>query len=845
MKGLVEDVKHALRLYRRTPGASLMVVAVLAIGMAFVTAFLSLYSDLILRPEPGFQRGGRIVSVGWSDGRNAGGIPLELYDRINETSHTLAVVAGTSPTPFRVGVQKEQTMGEIVTRQFFPGLRPKLALGVGFKESDHAEDGEPVVVISWRYWQEKFDGRSDVLGKTLAISAPPMVSPPAGSGFTPPPEPAPTDFRIIGVMDRNYTGTLPPQAQNQPIFWIPLERALPVMLPFVTPQVRPTVYRTLTARGIGRLASGASVAAATRELDEQFANEDFLKRPGTKFEVIDHIVQNIFVQRETQRQLQMFLAGSVLLALVAAANVSLFLLARAPGRRRELGIRMAVGAPLKRLRLQLASEAAVLVLVAAALGLVLSIWLARYLRGLSFLRAAQWRNVTLLDWRVLGLVGVFLLLVTLLVSLAPVAGLKRLGIAASSRLVSARASIAQRVAGTAQIAVASMLAGAAIAFAWHLVNVLTADPGYRTKDLYAVSYSLASAGRPFSIFMDRDGKITVSGVIDAARRRDAFAAIPGVTAVSLASAVPGVPMGMDLNTVADPKDPQHPVRVRSLVLDRHYVDLLGLRLVNGHNVTEDDPGGVLVNQTFARRFFGREDVAGELLPRELLPGGPASAARTPLMPTLIGATHIVGVLRDLSYQNPLDDIDPMILSPGGVTFIGASILQTTLPRATLQKQTQEALRTLDLTMMGEVQSLAKIHRDVLAPDRARGLLTIITAVIVVLLAAFGFYGTQRYLVTAGRREYAIRASLGAGPRALGRLVLRRGLMLGIPGLVLGTPLAFIVAAWLRGDYVSREVSPAIVTLAVVLGLVGLLLLASLGPARFARRTQPAPLLRED
>ena len=846
MKGLLEDVKHALRVYRRTPVASFMVVAVLAVGMAFVTAFLSLYSDLILRPEPGFQRGGRIVSVGTSDGRNAGGLPLDLYDRINESTHTLEAVAGSNLMSFFVGTEKEQKLGETVTRQFFPGLRPKLILGAGFKESDHADDGEPVVVISWRYWQDQFGGRADVLGKTLSISGPPRPAPPPGAGFTPPSEEPPRDFRIVGVMDRSYAGIVPPQAPQQPIFWVPMERALSIMMPGVPAQMRRSVYSQFRVRGIGRLASGSSPAAAMRELNDQFKNEEIVKGPGAKFEVIDRIVQSIFVQRETQRQLQLFLAGSVLLALVAAANVSLFLLARAPGRRRELGIRMAVGAPLKRLRRQLASEATVLVVVAATVGLVLSIWLAKFLRGLSFLRQAQWRDVTLLDWRVLGLVGVFLLLVTLLVSLAPIAGLKRLGIAASSRLVLARATLAQRIAGTAQIAVAGVLAGAALAFTWHLAKVLTADPGYRTKGLYAVPYSLSLKGRGISINMTPDGKVTVGGVVDAARRHDVFAAIPGVTAVSLASAMPGLPLGLDQTTVADPKDPQHPVRVRSMVVDGHYVDLLGLKLVNGQNLRDDDPGGVLVNQAFARRFFGRDDVAGELLPAELLPAAPtARRAGSPFLPTMFGATHIVGVLRDLSFQNPLDDIEPMVLSPGGVSFAGISILESRLPKAALQKQAQEAVRTLDLTMMGDVQTLQKVHRDILAPDRARGLLTITTAVIVVLLAAFGFYGTQRYLVTAGRREYAIRASLGAGPRSLGRLVLRRGLMLGLPGLVLGTPLAFIVVAWLRGDYVARTVSPLIVTLSVVLGLVVLLLLASLGPARFARRTQPAPLLRED
>ena len=114
-----------------------------------------------------------------------------------------------------------------------------------------------------------------------------------------------------------------------------------------------------------------------------------------------------------------------------------------------------------------------------------------------------------------------------------------------------------------------------------------------------------------------------------------------------------------------------------------------------------------------------------------------------------------------------------------------------------------------------------------------------------LVAAFGLSGAQRYLVAAGRREYAIRAAVGAAPGAVGRLVLLRALQISLPGVALGGLLAFIVAAWLRGDYVSPEVLPGMVTLLVVAGLVSIVLAASIGPAREARRTQPAPLLRED
>jgi ABC-type lipoprotein release transport system permease subunit len=120
-----------------------------------------------------------------------------------------------------------------------------------------------------------------------------------------------------------------------------------------------------------------------------------------------------------------------------------------------------------------------------------------------------------------------------------------------------------------------------------------------------------------------------------------------------------------------------------------------------------------------------------------------------------------------------------------------------------------------------------------------------TAGLVVLLAAFGLYGTQHFMVAVGRREYAIRASLGAGPRSLGRLVFARGLQLSAPGIVFGALSAFIAVSWLRDEFVSRDVVPGSVTLVVIAGMVLLVQAASFGPARYAMRGQPAPLLRLD
>jgi len=415
----------------------------------------------------------------------------------------------------------------------------------------------------------------------------------------------------------------------------------------------------------------------------------------------------------------------------------------------------------------------------------------------------------------------------LLVSLAPIFGLKRLGIAASSRQVAARATIAQRIAGTVQIAIAGALGAAAVAFGWYLSALIFGYPGYDIEDRFAVQYFYDPNTADFENFAE----LIESQVVEFARRREAMEAIPGVTGVSFGRPVPGSP-GQSWTQIPDPQEPSENARVNMGSIDSRYVDILGLNLLQGRAPNDGETNVALVNQAFARWYFGTEDVVGESIQRS---------------PTPEGIVEIVGVLQDLSFGHPSADVEPlMFTTQNGLLFSATAIVESSLTAAALQQELERMVQTGILEFqINDVISLAEMRSDIIAPDRARGFLTIATATLVVLLAAFGFYGTQRYLVSAGRREYAIRASLGAGPKALGRLVFGRGLLLTLPGLIIGGFLAFILVAWLRDEYVSRDVSPGAVTLSVVAGLILLLLVASLGPARQARQTQPAPLLKED
>ncbi|MFS8609035.1 MAG: ABC transporter permease, partial [Gammaproteobacteria bacterium] len=672
--------------------------------------------------------------------------------------------------------------------------------------------------ISSRLWQERFGGKPDVLGRTIEVvnQSPPrrMVN-----GRLEPDE-VRKDYRIVGVMSPRFTGALPPQMNSETSIWIPFENHVDNASgePFVV---------NMIMRGLGRSAPGARPEAIIGELSSKFQSEleTALPLANMRFDVIEGLVFNVNVHRSTQRQLLLFLSGSVLLALVAAANVSLFLLARVPGRRRELGIRMSVGAPLKRIARQLATEAVVLVAASAVLGLVLSLWLAELLRGSAMLRNAQWRDVTLFDWRVLTLVGAFLLAGAVVVSLAPIAGLERLGIAGSSRQVAARATPAQRIAGTAQIAVAAMFGGTAIAFGWYLATLLLASPGYETRNLVAVQYSIPQEA---IMALNTGGNIMDAFQAELARQREVISSIPGVRKVSLGTIGPAWTSYSSVG-LPRPDNPSDRLDARLARVDSRFIDILGIKLLHGRAL-QDGEFVVMVNRTLAERVFGRENVVGELLS---LPTG--------------ASFPIVGVIDDFSFDHPNADIPALaLMSSGFVNTFGLALVETTLTPAQLRRGLDALVESGALEVeLRDVRKLSDLRRELMAADIARSVLTIVTALLVVVLATSGFYGTQRYLVTAGRREYAIRASVGAGPRALGRLVLARGFVLGLPGLVLGTLLALIAVAWLRDEYLSRDVSPFLVTGAVAVVVTLLLLAASVGPARQARRTEPAPLLRED
>jgi ABC-type antimicrobial peptide transport system permease subunit len=834
MNGLVADLRHAVVVYRDTPMTTGIAIAALAIAMAFVSAFLAMWNDLALKPPEGFEQSRGLVTVGQSGGYAAADsstpLTLDIVEGMNEILASLENIAGIASFEQTLHRDEERVSveAEAVTRSYSE-LFPRLQLGRRFDEHDHLQAGEPAVILSDRLWREQFEARRDVLGQTVTLTRPFGNVP---EGFEVPPELLQSlpkqDYRIVGIMAPQMRGTFVDTTD----VWLPYEQVVPFLYGDAEsrPQVELSGVISTTGgssvptrmRGLARLAAGIEVAVAARELNERFKIEgqafvQGLNLTGEEmtFDLTKGVVRDISTQREAQRQVRLFLAGTLLLAAVAACNISLFLLARASRRHRELGIRMAVGASTARLARQLASEAGLLMLVATVLGLTLSLWLSVALRELPFLQRADWRTVSPFDWRVLAMLSGFMLLLTLLVSLAPILGLKRMGIKVSSSMVTARAGWGQQLAGTVQIAVTGIVGAVALAFAWHLFHYATADRGFDPTDVLVVDLEPARGGA--SAPTSQDGLI-----VERERRREVIAAIPGVENASFATSAPGG--AGELRYTIVQREPGRFGEIATVRTDEHYVDVLRLPLLYGANFDPGNPLQILANERYAIEYYGKANAAGEV-----------RNDRT-----------IIGVFRDVPFGHPAETVLPIGVTTWPQRSYPILLVRTKDAPAEFRRKLQRSIDSGDLEFgFSDIHRLEALMARDLQPDRARMFLTGMSAIVVIVLAAFGFYGTQRYLVTAGQREYAIRSAIGAGPNALARLVVGRSLSLVLPGLVIGGTLAFVAVTWLRDGFVAAAVSAESVTLLVLLVILALVTAATFGPTLQARRVAPAALLRED
>ncbi len=799
LETVAQDLRYGLRALRHNPGFTLIAVLSLAAGIGANSAIFSFIDAIFTRPMP-VRRVSEIVHISTTSPQfpHAGVSGADYLDYRNASS-----LAGVAAVDYRgpvltIGEVPESTYAEVVSDNFFTLLGVEAAVGRTFREEANAP---PVIVLGHRFFQAKFGGDARVIGRAVRMGGR-MVT-------------------IIGVAPASFRGTRNGMSAD---LWVPFST-------WSEPEALQD-RRIPQFAVIGRLRPGASVSQVEQELTSIASN---LARayPATNKGRTVHV--------ESDRAHRMRSAGSfslVVMALVGAVlllasmNVAMLLLARAETRRREMAVRLTLGAGRIRLVRQLLTEASLLAALGAVAGITLGGLLIRVVPSALRLNLILPNVEFLLDSRVLlfslvvaagsGLLfGLVPALVCARADLAP--ELKGTGAAAGTPAGRARA---RNVLVAFQVGISLALVVVGILLARSFRNVLEADLGFKHHNVLVLEIPhLGDAGTGRHDLLYRQ---VVSGV----------RALPGVRSAAVAMRPPlGGSGGGRTEKILLPGPRPEPVEVRMSVVGPGYFSLLGTRLLRGREFDEHDGFSAhkvgIINETGARRFWPSENPIGKLF-RTGGPDGPA--------------WEIVGVSRDARINSIGEAVGPYLYFPFAQMNSGdVNLLVETGPSPeTLVKPVRERLKEIDKDFVVYASfTLGSLVESAFDEFRLPSQLASALAVVGVLLAAVGLYGVISYFVNARTRETGIRMALGARPADVVGSVLRYAARLAACGIALGVGLTLAagngLASLLYG--VSARDWSALAAASALMLLVALA--AGFVPARRAARTDPAVTLRQD
>ena len=830
MTTLLQDLRYGARMLLKKPGFTAIAVLTLALGIGANTAILSTVNGFIIRPLPvahpeelvqPFHGSNKDLEV-WNNFSYPNYV--DLRDQNQVFSGLLArrmLSAGISDSASRQekeGAASEIIWGEVVSGNFFEVLGVQAALGRTFlPEEDRTPETHPVVVIGNLLWQRRFNSDPSIVGQTIYLNS--------------------HSFTVIGVAPPSFGGAEFAVRQD---FWVPLmmQTRLGVNGGWVTGR------RWRNLRLLGRLKPGVTMRQAETDLNIIAENLESLY-PETNADTKIQVVAELDGRFNEINGLFKFtsliaLAVTGLVLLVACANVANLLLARAGARRREIGIRLAIGAGRFQIVRQLLVESLLLAFLGGGLGLMLAFW------GTDLIRASvpPLPVPINLDFSPDMLVLKWMLMVTLVTGL--IFGLAPALIASRTDLVSVLKSDAtgqlqhsrsrrwnlRNLLVIGQVTISIIVLVCAGLFLRSLSRLKNADPGFTTENLI----TMGVAPGPFGYNMV-EGKRFFAELVQRVKAQ------PGVRAASLAH---NLPLGNSYATrgpIVREGEPQPPPN-QSLTIDANviapnYFATMKTPLVLGRDFNERDnddaPRVAIVNQEFARRLYGSEQKA---LGKRFHESGPSTPA-----------LEIVGVAKDGLYINLYESPRPYFFLPEYQADYEAemTLLVSTTSESDLSAVTNSVRREIaQLDSRVPVLNL-QIGEQNLAwafwgPRLAAGLATAF-GLLALVLAAMGLYSVMSYAVSRRTRELGIRMAIGAQVSDMLKLVISEGMILVIIGTVTGLIGAFALTRLLSSLLfgVSATNLPTFVGVAVILVLVSLL--ACYIPARRATKVDPMIALR--
>ncbi|MEZ5293948.1 MAG: ABC transporter permease [Vicinamibacterales bacterium] len=804
---LIDDLRHAVRAWRRAPAFVGLALVTLALGIGTTSAMFSVVYGVLLRPLP-FRAPERLVQV-WhvsADGRR-GNFPAGAFHDLQREARGVRNAAASIGTAVGLGTGADaaRVSGAVVTTNFFDVLGATPALGRAFSSAADTPGGDGVVLADGA-WRQHFGADPAVVGRTIRLDGVPAT--------------------VLGVMAPEFD--YPTGAR----VWRLPERSVPA--PPLEVEGDPETNRDVGYLDVvARLTDGVSVREAEADLrvlgttlaeryPDTDKNEGFALTPVHEALVGD------------ARPSLLVLFGAVgLVLLIACTNLAGLLVARALGRRREFAVRTALGAGGPRLVRQLLAESLLLALAGGLLGVVAGVWLLDGLRALlpeSMPRAAEIR----LDAAAVTFAFAVSALVGLAFGAVPAWWSTRQD-AASALHDGGRTSTGGRQRGrralvVAQVALAVVLLAGAGVMVKSLVSLQRRDIGFAPEGVVTQQIVLPQAR------FDNAAQVRFFRQVTERLRQD-----PRVSAATVVFPTPLVnnqanaSVRLDRPRPGDPSDREYRVRLASI--GRQYFATLGIAFVAGRDFEArdlaEDAHALIVNRTLAEHLLG----GGDVLDRRIGFGEDAS-----------DAYRVIGVVADAAAASLDADPDPTVYLP--FTQLTLPFMRLMArgrgPDAGIRDAIVTAVRTEapDLAL-DPAEPLTDVVRAAADEPRFRARLSAVFAAVALALASLGLYGLLTVSVAARTREFATRLALGATPAAMRAGVLREGLVL--TGLGLATGVAVVVAL---GRLVNRLLFHTTTADPVILGgLAALMLVASAAacylPARRATLVDPMTALRAD
>jgi len=816
MRNLWKDLAFALRLLQSSPGFAAVAVLTLALGIAANTTVFSWIDELLLRPFPGSTDSQQLavlemVTAGAPNGANQ----TSYLDYLDYRDHLKSIsgLALHREDVFTLGesVHAQAVWGELVSGNYFAVLGVKPALGRVFTPEENGDKlgAYPVAVISYRLWRNYFHADRSIVGKSVRVNR--------------------RELTVVGVAPEEFRGTMPGLVFEM---WVPVTMGVELAM------LDDSTFKNRASRrlyGIVRLKPGIAIEQARAEA-AAFSHNLEAMSPDTNRGVTAAVLPvwefHSAAPELLMRPLRILMAISVLVLFIVCANVANLLLARSIARRKEISIRLALGAGWWQLLRQLLTET----LLLAGAGAIGGLWLARWMENMLPAMIPRVAITVAAGAQLNGRILLFTILIcagaTLLSGAAPALLWLRTDVNETLReggrtgSPSAQSHRIRDLMVVAEVALATVALVGSGLFLRSFHNARGIYPGFDKNNVLLAQFYLGGTG-----FSTRDMQDFFLRL--AARLRSA----PGVVEVSYADFAP-------LGTSGGPYSEVGPegyvagkgesMEVNRDLVAPHYFDLLKIPLVEGRDFRDSDdrsaPPVMIVNQTFVRRYFN---------------GGGAVGRRVRYRGQWF---TVVGLARDSKYFNVAEEPRAHFFAPfrqisGNDTRVHFFVRVAGDPdafTATLRREVAAvdpnagAFAAMPLTEWTQVTML---------PQRVAASLLAAMGLISLALAAVGLYSVMAYAVSQRTQEFGVRMALGARPSDVLRDVLLRGMKLTVAGLAAGIAGAFAVTRLVSSMLVNVGAADPVTFGGVAVFLALVALAASYVPARRATKVDPMVALR--